>query len=268
MTINFDKVPKYILKELDPPKKVIKKGARNNRVKQIQEWLNFHQCRTGIDADFSSATQTCIKDFQKKNGLPVKGEVDKSTWKALVKPMKDVLQAPGNITSMTTSEAVLAVANQHVNQHPIEIGGDNCGPWVRLYCEGHDGRQWAWCAGFVTFIMQQAYFYQDLKPPIKGSISCDTLAAQAKKAKLFIRGSDISSGGVKWGKLNTCGIFLSRRTATDWTHTGFAYEGKGLVKELVFSTIEGNTNDEGSREGYEACKRKCSIKKKDFIRFA
>ena len=34
----------------------------------------------------------------------------------------------------------------------------------------------------------------------------------------------------------------------------------------VFDTIEGNTNDEGHREGYQACQRTRAYKKKDFLK--
>jgi len=33
----------------------------------------------------------------------------------------------------------------------------------------------------------------------------------------------------------------------------------------VFQTIEGNTNDDGSREGYEGCQRVRGYASKDFI---
>jgi hypothetical protein len=36
-------------------------------------------------------------------------------------------------------------------------------------------------------------------------------------------------------------------------------------REEVFETIEGNTNDEGSREGYEVCHRVRGYGSKDFI---
>ncbi len=269
MSINFEQVPKYIRREIDPPKKTVEKGRRGNKVKQIQEWLNFHHCRTTIDTDFGPATQACVTDYQKQSNLPVTGKVDEQTWRSLIKPMTGALLAPTEISNMSASEAVLFVANQHVNPNPVEIGGANCGPWVRLYCEGNDGSPWAWCAGFVTLIMHQAYFYRDQKAPIKGSVSCDSLASQAKKAGLFVTESDITSERVNWNELGACGVFLRRRTSTDWTHTGFSHSGIGDVRELVFSTIEGNTNDEGSREGFEACRRKRSVKKGDydFIRF-
>ncbi len=269
MAINFDKVPAYIRREIDPPKKTVKRGARNQTVQRVQEWLNFHDCRTGIDGDFGPATQACVKDYQRLKRRSPTGEVDAATWNSLVKPMTTALKAPAKVINMTPQQAVLAVANQHVEEHPIEIGGANRGPWVRLYCEGNDGSHWAWCAGFVTLVMQQAYFYRNDKPPIKGSVSCDTLASQAKAAGLFVHEREVSSGRRPWGDFGAACVFLRRRTATDWTHTGFATAGAGNPAELVFSTIEGNTNDEGVREGFEACRRKRGVASSnyDFIAF-
>lgn len=269
MAINFDKVPGYIRREIDPPSKTVKRGAKNQTAKRIQEWLNFHDCRTGIDGDFGPATEACVKDFQRMKRKSPTGEVDENTWKLLVKPMATALKPPSNVKQMAAQDAVLAVANQHVDQHPIEIGGANCGPWVRLYCEGNDGRQWAWCAGFVTLIMQQAYFYREDRPPIKGSVSCDTLAAQAKDAGLFVHEREITLGRMDWEEFGAACVFLRRRTSTDWTHTGIATAGNGNPAELVFSTLEGNTNDEGVREGFEACRRKRGVAgaNYDFIAF-
>ena len=255
MAINFDKVPRYVRREIDPPSRVVAQGTKNSSVQRIQEWLNFHQCRTGIDSDFGPATAACVRDFQRLSGLPVNGKVNARTWNGLVAPMRNALAAPTPSESLSAAVAVKTVANQHVEQHPFEIGGPNEGPWVRLYCEGNDGRPWAWCAGFVSLIMHQAYFYRGAKAPIKGSVSCDSLAAQAKAAGLFVTGRSIARGEVPWSSLGESCIFLKRRTATDWTHAGIALGASGPAGALVFSTIEGNTNDEGSREGYEACRR-------------
>lgn len=255
MAINFDKVPSYIRREIETPAKVVSSGAKNTTVRRIQEWLNFHQCRTVIDGAFGPATAACVKEFQQRASLPVSGRVNAATWTALVQPMRSALEAPANIESLSVAAAIGAVARQHLQQHPVEIGGQNQGPWVRLYCEGNDGRDWAWCAGFVSFIMLQAHFYQGAKPPIKGSVSCDSLAAQAKNAARFVTGRSVARGTVPWDALGESCIFLRRRTATDWTHAGFALTSSGKPNALTFHTIEGNTNDEGSREGYEACQR-------------
>ncbi|MEW8552595.1 MAG: peptidoglycan-binding domain-containing protein [Candidatus Thiodiazotropha sp.] len=269
MPINFNKVPRYIRSEINRPNSVVSQGAKNRSVQRIQEWLNYHDIRTCIDSDYSSATVTCVKEFQRQNGLTINGKVNAKTWDALVNPMSNALRQPPQLEGMSASAAVMAIANQHVNQRPVEIGGANEGPWVRLYCKGNDGSDWAWCAGFVTLIMQQAYFYRGKKSPIKGSVSCDSLAAQAKSAGLYVSGRSIVRGEVPLSSLGECYIFLKRRTSSDWTHTGVAYGMHGLIDSLVFSTIEGNTNDNGSREGYEACRRTRSLGtgKYDFIKF-
>ena len=98
--------------------------------------------------------------------------------------------------------------------------------------------------------------------PITGSVSCDSLAAQAREAGLLVRDSELRNGKVTIGKMSTASIFLVRRTNSDWTHAGLvtAFD-KGM-----FRTIEGNTNDEGSHEGYEVCTRLRGYTDKDFIR--
>ncbi len=264
MAIDFNKVPKYIRNELNKGNKLIKRGERGKRVKRVQEWLRYHECRTSIDEDFGPATVACVEAFQKKAKLKETGKVDAETWEALINPMRLSLQIPKNLKRLSPAQVVRKVAQQHLKHHPIEIGGDNKGPWVRLCCEGNDGRAWAWCAGFVSLIMNQAYFYLEKKAPIKGSVSCDTLAAQAKAAGLFVPESDITSGRVEWESFGGCCIFLKRRTSTDWVHAGFALNAEGSLKETVFNTIEGNTNDEGSREGFEACMRKRGVGKGDY----
>lgn len=266
VTVDFDKVPRYISTEIKQTDKVIESGEKGKRVKRVQEWLCHHGIRTSIDEDFGPATVKCVKIFQKRNSITESGKVNPTTWKALVAPMTAALTAPKNISKMSPAEAIRAVAEQHVAVHPHEIGGANRGPWVRLYCEGNDGAPWAWCAGFVSLIMHQAYFYLGKTPPIAGSVSCDVLASQAKEAKMFVYESSLSSGKLDWKDLGPAAIFLRRRTSTDWTHTGFAMEGEGAT----FDTIEGNTNDEGSREGFEACKRVRSIAggNYDFINFS
>jgi hypothetical protein len=52
-----------------------------------------------------------------------------------------------------------------------------------------------------------------------------------------------------------------RHSPGDWCHTGFAVAGSGTT----FSTIEGNTNDDGSSNGFEVCARSRSVKDKEFI---
>lgn len=235
-------------------------GAKGAPVRRAQEWLSYHGCQTAIDGGYGPATERACKAFQADCGLSVDGTVDAATWAKLVSPLvAAVADVPGIGTEF--DEVFRKVAKQHLKQHPVELGGDNCGPWVRAYMKGNDGAQWYWCAGFVTMLMTQAALQLGVSKPLAGSVSCDTLAAQALAANRFIPGTKVANGHVQAGALGGTFIFLVRRSSGDWTHTGLGFDLQGDT----FSTIEGNTNDEGSRNGYEVCARTRSIKGKDFI---
>lgn len=240
--------------ELQDP---VANGTRGMRARRVQEWLCLHGLGLVIDEDFGGITEGRVRQFQSRAGLPVTGIVDAATFAAMTAPMVGVLQPAAQATD-SFSDAVTAMAQVHLAAHPVEIGGQNRGPWVRMYMNGEEGNAWPWCAGFVTFLMHQAAEIRDVSMPIKGSFSCDTLAAQAETAGLFVKERDARPQNLAPGSL-----FLVRRTSTDWTHVGLVSD----ADQGGFDTIEGNTNDEGSREGYEVCARRRGYSSKDFVVF-
>lgn len=246
--------------ELDAP---IARGTVGQGVRRVQEWLNLHNMGLGIDGDFGPVTEAKVKQFQNEMGIEATGIVDAGTYHELVSPLRHVLSPPPLIDpSVSFQQVVLSYARVHLEVHPREVGGQNRGPWVRLYMEGNDGTPWAWCAGFVKFLMKQAEETCQMSHVIAGSFSCDSFAAQARNAGHLIEEADISSGVVSFSELTAASVFLVRRTDTDWTHTGFVTQ----FHDDYFDTIEGNTNDDGNREGYEVCARARGYKGKDFIR--
>ena len=255
--------PAHVTKELSFDG-VIRKGQVSPAVKRVQEWLKINGFATGIDSDFGDATETCVTRFQHARELPETGEVDQQTWELLVDPLVKALAPMQFSPNATIAEAVLAVAKQHLQQHPIEVGGDNRGPWVRIYVDGHEGAGWRWCAGFVTFVMKQACMELEHALPIDGSFDCDALAHQAKNAGLFVPGERVESGSVSWAALGSAQIFVKRRTPNDWNHTGFSFAGH----DKVFDTIEGNSNEDGSANGFEVIGRTRSLGQKDFIKLS
>lgn len=258
---NYPYLPSSAKKEITYPGE-IKKGQRGKKSKRVQEWVSFHNFKTVIDGDYGPATLVCVKDFQKANGITETGRVNKTTWEALVKPLTDALTDVNPKADTTAAQNVLNFAKQHLKIHPLEIGGQNSGPWVRMYMNGNEGNDWPWCAGFVTFVMKQAYASLGRNMPITGSFSCDHLANQAKEKGLFVKGADLINKKIEWSEMPASWIFLNRRTSADWTHTGFGFSGV----DKIFRTVEGNTNDEGSREGYEVCQRTRGNKNRDYIR--
>ena len=235
-----------------------KKSTKGPKVKLIQEWLCLHGFHVAIDTDFGPATDRAVREFQKKNGLKPDGIVGKGTFAKLIKPMTDVLK-PIAADGKALGRMVVAYAEQHLKQTPLEIGGQNRGPWVRLYMNGNEGPDWPWCAGFASFILKQACKALEAPLPIKTSVSCDVLAEQAKQKGIFLPEAKAQDRKL----VRPGSLFLVRRTTTDWVHTGIVLKADADV----FYTIEGNTNDEGSREGYEVCKRFRGYDKKDFIIF-
>lgn len=236
---------------------VVRRGSRGATVRRVQEWLGLHGFHVAIDEKFGPATEVAVGRFQAKKGLEESGVVDEETFAEFVAPMARASQ-PIEANGRGLGKLIAAYAQQHFRERPREIGGQNRGPWVRLYMDGNEGEPWAWCAGFVSFLLRQACTSLEISLPIAPSFSCDTLAASAKVKGMFV-GEAGAIGAIVPGAL-----FLSRRTSCDWVHTGIVLR----AADEVFETIEGNTNDDGSREGYEVCQRFRGYVKKDFIVFA
>lgn len=233
-----------------------KKGSKGKKVRLIQEWLCLHGFHIYIDGDFGPATDYAVRQFQRRKGLKVNGIVGRKTFARLILPMTDALR-PIPRDEKSLGQIVVAYAKQHLQQYPREIGGQNKGPWIRLYMKGNEGPAFPWCAGFSCFILKQACQTLSTPLPIKTSVSCDALAASAKGKGIFLKESKI----VNKTQITPGSFFLRRKTPKDWVHTGIVIR----AEDEVLHTIEGNTNDEGSREGYEVCKRTRGYKNKDFI---
>lgn len=233
------------------------KGAKGKGVRAVQEWLGLQGIHTAIDSAFGPATTAAVRQFQSRQRLRVTGDVDQTTFARLVAPMAAVLEPIAPASGAKLGDVVVAYAQQHLAQHPREIGGQNRGPWVRLYMDGNEGAEWPWCAGFATFVLKQACESLGCPMPVRSTVSCDLLASSAQEKGCFARGAVTRDRT----RLTPGSLFLNARTAGDWVHTGIVVS---LDRE-VFHTIEGNTNDSGDREGYEVCARVRGYKGKDFV---
>lgn len=246
-------VSKAMKAELDF-KGALAKGAKGIQVTRVQEHLCLAGFSLSIDGDFGSTTFAQVGAFQTARGLPATGTVDQATHAALVAPMvRAVAPLPANGKAL--SDLVADYALQHIAQGAREAGGDNMGPWVRAYL-GWQGRDARWCAGFTCYALEQAAFTLGVKAPIASSASCDMLAASAKAAGKFVKEGATTPAKIKRGS-----FFLVRATATDWVHVGIV---TGTRPDLIL-TAEGNTNNQGSSNGYEATTRARNYNSKDFI---
>lgn len=253
---NHSDLKSFIREEIEM-ERVTQVGSRGNAVKRVQEWLCYHNLQVVIDGVFGIVTEDAVMSFQYYHNLEPNGVVDTRTYQLLVEPMESVLNNPIN-QSKPFGEVVADFAQLHLSVHPREFGGDNRGPWVRLYMDGHDGVNFLWCAGFVRFCMRQAAEALNISMPMRTSGSCDYMAAQGEREGLFVSESEVSPRDITRGSM-----FLVRRTPYDWTHVGLVTK----AEERLIRTLEGNTNDDGSRNGYEVCERSRGYGDKDFIIF-
>lgn len=209
--------------------------------KRVQEYLAINGIKLTIDSDWGPATSKGLATFK-----PGATQVDQALMTLLAQPILRAITPSATLAGLSLNAAAIAVARAHLAQHPIEVGGQNAGPWVRQYMDGYEGASYPWCAGFVTDVLRQAARSLGIALPdhLKRTYSCDVLAERGNLAGKLIAATD--------AKLEPGSIFLVRGARpNDWVHTGLviAVDGKTIV------TIEGNTNDEGSREGYEVCQR-------------
>lgn len=234
----------------------VQKGQKNAKVRRVQEWLCLRGLPLEIDGDFGDATDTQLKAFQAREGLPTNGVVDPAVFKALTVPLARA-SALQPAQGRSLSQLIADYAAQHVKEHPFEVGGPNAGPWVRAYM-GWDGETALWCAGFTCTLLEQAAATLGVAQPIQSSASCDTLADRAKAVGKFVPNAKVVSGQVT---VPPGSFFLVRATPKDWTHVGIV----GAASPTSFVTYEGNTNNGGSRNGFEAISRVRNYAGKDFI---
>jgi hypothetical protein len=241
-------------RELEPPSFPLSRGSHGPDVKRLQEWLSLHGFHTTVDGAFGPATEAAVKRFQTSTELEhhvnvgwTYGEVAKQMWRMLVFSIGEAIEwLPHKAAS--AGHNIVDCAHAHLAARPREAGIPNGGPWVRLYMDGHEGKDWPWCAGFATYVLRQALRHDRWR-----TFSCDELAAIAQRRGLFLRGGLRAAG---FGPSVTPGsLFLIRNSAPDqrddWIHCGIVT----AVGAEHFETIEGNTNQGGSREGTEVCKR-------------
>jgi hypothetical protein len=239
-------------------------GDKGPKVKIIQEWLCLHDQQIRPDGEFGPATDYALRQFQKSLGMIENGVVDEATFNALILPMLRVL-TPLKVESKTLNDLIVAYAQKHLAEKPREVGGDNCGPWVRLYMKGNQGAAWPWCAGFACFILGQGVNSMGIAMPLEPSFKCDDLGDRAESKGLLVTEEDLAHGTLPKSEMPKGSFFLRRDSSKGkWEHTGLVIE----FADKIFKTIEGNTNNDHSANGYEVLNQVQGYPRKDFIRIA
>lgn len=242
---------------------ILKKGSEGKDVEKVQEWLNLWKyCSISwsysvtIDGDFGPQTESMVRIFQAMNLLKVDGVVGPNTFGSLCSPLRMAFNTTGNETGSLQSD-ILYIARLHLAHSPRELG-QNEGPWVRSYMDGYDGAPFAWCLGFGQTVLDQALSKEGRKVTdiMPLTYSCDVLGEHGLKEKCLTRAPKFKSEKER-EKIKSGDFFLISKKEHDWGHTGIVEQVDGKWIHV----IEGNTNQDGSRNGYEVCRRMRNLEK-------
>lgn len=145
------------------------------------------------------------------------------------------------ILETTLANEALFVATTQID---VREEGNNGGPEVKRYLKSVGlGPGYAWCMAFVYWCTDMAAKRLELKNPLVKTAGVLKQWNQTSLRKL-----------PKTGNPKPGDIFIMD-FGSGVGHTGFVEKVSG---GLIY-TIEGNTNDEGSREGYEVARRQRPI---------
>ncbi|WP_367914236.1 peptidoglycan-binding protein [Leadbetterella sp. DM7] len=236
------------------------RGGQNTKkeVMKIQSWLCLYETShsgsgtyTSIDGTFGPATERAVKNFQNAVGIPPTGIVDQATFDKMTSSLCNAFEA--SLSGPDLRSLIAEAAEKHLAESPSELvinGQTNSGPWVRSYMDGHEGTDWLWCMGFVQTIIDQAFSHlgRTFTEMFPLTYSCDVVGMTGLDKGVLVRNPNIRNGSATIKKGD---IFLLRQSRLDWIHTGIIVE----IEDKTFTTIEGNTNINGSSNGIGVFKR-------------
>jgi CHAP domain/Putative peptidoglycan binding domain len=251
------------------PGSVISAGSTDSvSVRAIQKRLNKIGCGPVlVDAIFGAETSEAVELFQARRadhrGVPlvVDGIVGAMTWAALFGGAR-TLGTPNT----KLRAAVLKFADSEVGTME-KPAGSNRGPKVDEYLRSVGlnpaAGSFPWCAAFVYWCFQQAA--KELKvtnPAVRtaGVLDLWNRAGNAGVQRIA------ASEAIAKPSLVKPGLVFVLSTGAGNGHTGFVESVDGVV----LTTIEGNTNLGGSREGvgvFRRTGRKLSAINRGFINY-
>ncbi|HWY19912.1 MAG TPA: peptidoglycan-binding domain-containing protein [Candidatus Acidoferrum sp.] len=237
------------------PGTVLVAGSRGLAVLAVQQRLNQVGCGPiQEDGVFGVETLDAIELFQARSadtsGAPLKadGAVGPMTWGALF----GADSTPVNATApspLLTRTLQVASGEVGVLESPL---GSNRGPRVDQYLTavGLDpaSGSYAWCAAFVYFCFQQAANALSVSnPAIKDAGVLDLWNRAGSQGVRRIAAAEASA----MPSLVQPGCLFVIGTGSGHGHTGIVEQVAGVR----LTTIEGNTNLNGSREGIGVFRR-------------
>jgi hypothetical protein len=246
-------MPTNSISPLSFPGHVLTMGSWDSaNVRAIQKRLTELGCgAVEVDGVFGGDTLEAIELFQVRtidaHGQPlnVDGRVGPMTWAALFgeATVPQIADPPTPLAA-----AVLGVAGKEVGvmEDPV---GSNSGPRVNQYLASvGDSGGLAWCAAFVYWCFQQAASAVNVANPATRTAGAIDVWDEA--GKRGIRRVGAAEAANRHGLVQPGMVFV--------ISTGGGHGHVGLVEKVegvVLTTIEGNSNNGGSREGIGVFRR-------------
>ena len=257
--------------EVTPPGLPITASSGRNDVVRLQEWLvasginvganpgapSTLPAAAGIDGGFGSQTAAGCSAFAAANGL-ANGTVDAAFWRALTAGMGSAFSFRS--TQPAVGAAVVETAQAHFARKPLEarrlvngrlIGKDNSGPWVRAYCAGVSDE---WCQGAASQWVTQAFaaLNRPLPFPLDAMdvlpLFVPSIVTSANEAGRLVLAEDPTP--VPAGSF----FFVRGRLDGADSHVHVGVTVSPIRSDGTFDTIEGNSNTDGSTNGFEVCR--------------
>ena len=149
---------------------------------------------------------------------------------------------------MTLAKKTLEIALAQVGVEEIPRNS-NSGPEVEIYLRSVGlTKGYSWCMAFVYWCTQKAALQTAVNNPLKRT---GGVLDQYNSRPLLVQ------------TIPQSGDIFILDLGKGLGHTGIVEK---VIENMIY-TIEGNTNDDGGREGYKVCRRKRDIKTiKAFLR--
>jgi Putative peptidoglycan binding domain/CHAP domain len=240
------------------PGTIVKKGFDDARiVRAVQTRLGELGIPVETTGTFDKGTEAAVRLFQARfadsEGLPLRidGEVGPLTWAALFAEHAPAA-APARVRTSELTEQVMRIAFNQVGVMEVPAGS-NRGPQVDEFIRavGLDPEEdsFPWCVAFMFWCFRQAATALDVPNPMTKTAGVLTLWRAANRAPdaRIIKAADSQANIDKIGR----GQIFAISTGGGLGHAGLI-EG---IQNGKLVTIEGNTNDGGSREGIGVFRR-------------
>lgn len=146
--------------------------------------------------------------------------------------------------------ATLRIAEDQLEKE-VREEEDNWGPMIERYLHAANiSVPAAWCAAFVNWCAEEAYGLAGLSSPL------EQVPQQALVQSYYRWGKDndrLITDPSQVGLGHLFLLYFPRKGR--YAHMGFVRDPNPTGNHEEFSTVEGNTNEGGSREGYKVASR-------------